>query len=275
MPDPEEGRTSFHTLLASLEPMSGGLRAHLPHDWLQGRTAYGGLSAALCLVAAQRRWPDLPPLRSAQFAFVGPARDELAIQPALLREGRSSAFVSVDAFSAGDLAVRALLSFGATRTSAYRHVERAAPGALPWPSSPPLFEDPARAPGLARHFESRNAGAAAPLSGGAAPRMLVWMRHRDTAPGDELVRLIALADALPPAALAIFRSRAPISTMTWTIDLIAASPCSASGWWLLESTAETVSDGYSAQRMALWNDAGEPVMMGRQMVAYFDAAPAP
>jgi hypothetical protein len=54
----------------------------------QGRTTYGGCSAALCLEAAKRLLRDqrhsagaaeLPPLRSAQVAFVGPAGGDVKV----------------------------------------------------------------------------------------------------------------------------------------------------------------------------------------------------
>jgi hypothetical protein len=54
----------------------------------QGRTTYGGCSAALCLEAAKRLLRDqrhssgaaeLPPLRSAQVAFVGPAGGDVQV----------------------------------------------------------------------------------------------------------------------------------------------------------------------------------------------------
>ena len=77
----------------------------LPDDWLQGRTAFGGLSAALCWEAAQRVGDALPPLRSAQFAFVGPAGGRLRIEPTLLRRGKSAAFYSVDLHGDDVLAV--------------------------------------------------------------------------------------------------------------------------------------------------------------------------
>ena len=64
--------TPIREILAAATPIDGGFRAQIPSDWLQGRTAYGGLSSALALHAAQGIEPDLPPLRSAQIAFIGP-----------------------------------------------------------------------------------------------------------------------------------------------------------------------------------------------------------
>jgi len=81
--------------------------------------------------------------------------------------------------------------------------------------------------------------------------------------------LVALADAVPSPALVLFPEFAPFSTMTWSLDLTAANPTSASGWWLLDSTIDAADGGYASQDMSLWNDAGELVARARQMVAVF------
>jgi hypothetical protein len=52
--------TPFRRMMESLAPEAGGLAIDLPADWLQGRTAYGGLTGALCVEAAGRLHPDLP-----------------------------------------------------------------------------------------------------------------------------------------------------------------------------------------------------------------------
>ena len=65
--------TSYTQMLAAVETRDDRLHIDIPADWAQGRTAYGGLTAALCVEAAALVSSDLPPLRSAQFAFIGPA----------------------------------------------------------------------------------------------------------------------------------------------------------------------------------------------------------
>jgi acyl-CoA thioesterase len=99
--------------------------------------------------------------------------------------------------------------------------------------------------------------------------MLVWLRHRDEETDRGLVSLLALADALPPASTILFPEPAPISTMTWSIDFLDAAPTSATGWWLVQCTAETARDGYSAQSTLIWNPDGRPILAARQTVAIF------
>ena len=51
--------TGFGGLLAEAESLDDGLALTVPETWHQGRTAYGGLSASLCLEATAdfpRHW---------------------------------------------------------------------------------------------------------------------------------------------------------------------------------------------------------------------------
>ena len=105
-------------------------------------------------------------------------------------------------------------------------------------------------------------------SGTAAPPAFdVWIRHRDDDGVDPAVALLALADGLPPAAMAHFPSRAPISTMTWAIDIV--QPLTQHAWLLARSVSEACADGYSQQAMALFDPEGARVAAGRQTIAIF------
>lgn len=261
-------QTAFSQLFSAAVTDGDSLSVELPEDWLQGRTAYGGLSAALCVEAALRHAPDAPPLRSAQFAFAGPASGRLTATPAVLRRGKSSAFIGVDLVGEAGLAVRAMLCFAVDRASSLDHVDLPAPAAADPEDLPAFFEFTGK-PSFMSHFDGRLAAGARPRTPDAAPDMLVWLRHRDEAAGAGPASLMALGDALPPAAMVLFSAPAPISTMTWSIDVLDPAPESWNGWWLFRSRAVTAQSGYSSQEMTLWGANGRPVLASRQTVAIF------
>lgn len=263
--------TGFSDVLGAVERHGDHFTVALPADWLQGRTAYGGLSAALCLEATLRSVPDLPPLRSAQFAFVGPAIGVLRVAAGIMRRGKSAAFTSADLDGESGLAARASFCFGAERDLAFNHADVPMPQAPDWDSCPSYYTWPTR-PNFMNHFEGRLVSGARPRTPGARPEMRVWLRHRDEAANGGIVSLLALADALPPAATILFPEPAPISTMTWSIDILDASPESASGWWLVQCAADTARQGYTAQSTVIWNPDGRPILTARQTVAIFGKA---
>ena len=254
--------TSISELLAGVTKTAEGYTASIPDTWRQGRTAFGGISAAVCVEAALRELEDLPPLRSAQFTFIGPAAGDVRAVVTPLRRGRSAVFAGVDLFGEEGLALRATLTFGAARQSgvAYAH--------LPPPKAPrpeqcePAF--PNRAPNFLQNFECRDAGADR-----ATPVRRLWLRHKDSKAPTRISSLIALADAPPPSAINLAPRPGPISTMNWMIDVLADQPASDDGWWLIENIAETIASGYSSQGSTLWNSAGAPMLVARQNVAVF------
>jgi len=260
--------TRYTDLVAAVSATETGFSAFVTDDWKQGRTTYGGLSAALCVEAAQRTFPEAPPLRSAQFAFVGPAAGELAIQVKPLRQGKSTLFVAVDLVGEQGVATHGVLTFGAARVSALDYGEVPAPAVAAPEACESFFpENRAGAPHFSAQFEVRKAGGTRPLAGGP-PEYLLWIRHRDPA-ATSLSALVALADMPPPPAMALFPQFGPISTMTWSLDVVGLPREDDDGWRLLRTRAETIGEGYSTQEMHLWDSQGRPLILARQNVAIF------
>jgi acyl-CoA thioesterase len=106
-----------------------------------------------------------------------------------------------------------------------------------------------------------------PVSGAAHPELMAWVRHVDAGGVDPTVALLALGDSLPLAVMASFTEFAPISSMTWTLDM--AAPVSAGEWFLLRSTSQRASHGYSYQTMEIWSEQGQLVLSGSQTVTIF------
>jgi acyl-CoA thioesterase len=233
---------------------------HIPSEWLQGRTAYGGLSAAFALATAKSAYGDLLPLRSAQIAFVGPLAGAVAATPALLRRGKNSAYVSCDVACGGEIGLRALFLFMASRCSAISHLDLTAPE-IEEPGS--SLVDPAKVPqGFLTNFEFSTWNA----SSGTVRR---WVRLKDRASLDPEAELIAIADALPPAAMTLAKEWGPISTTTWQLNLVTDTVQTTDGWWLLEAKTLHAGHGSSSQTMTIWNRSGNAVATATQSVALF------
>ena len=261
--------TPFSALLAAFEETEHGWRVPVGEDWRQGRTLYGGISAALCLTAVERSVPGLAPLRSAQVSFVGPAAGQVELRPTLLRQGKSAAFVSCDLLSDGQVGTRAVFCFGAARQSAYARAAAPAPSDMPGPDACEAFFPTGIGPAFRVHFDVRLARGQRPITGAAEADMWLWVRHIDPAAPASAAALLALADAPPPAAMSAFTAPAMISSMTWMVDILDAEAAIRPGWKLLRSNAETIAEGYSAQAMGVWDEDGRALVAGRQSVAVF------
>lgn len=242
------------------------LTLEAPPAWSQGRTLYGGMTAALGWAAATRTVADLPPLRSVHAAFVGPAAGCLTLAPEVLRRGRSATTVGVDVRGEAGLAARLTFFCGAARPSKVAHERVLAPEAL-GPDELPAVLKAGQGPTFAANYDIRHVSGGLPYSGGD-PEFLMWARMREADGADPLVSLIALADVLPPATMPVFPEPCLFSTLSWSFDLDRL-PDDAAPWYLCRSVSESTGDGYSRQAMDVWDAAGRRVLAGRQTVAIF------
>ena len=249
---------TLDALVATLVPAGDGeLAMAVAENWTQGRTLYGGATAALALAATRTLLPGLPALRSMQVAFVGPISDHVRFVPRLLRQGRSASFVSVEARSGGSVAAMATLVFAASREST---VDLPA-AAGPKPALGDTFHVPAQVR-FASNFD-------------------FWFASEKRDPCDRLVRLkepseldaeielLAVADLLPPPALFDFAGFVPLSSMSWQLDLMRPAARSHDRRWRLVATKEMNSGGLSTQGMSVDDGDGVPLARGRQLVALF------
>jgi len=241
--------------------------AHVPENWMQGRTTYGGLSAAICLQAVEQSHPNLPPLRSAQINFIGPVGGVVSTATNVLRQGRSVAYISAEMTGEKGLSTHAVFCFGERRESKLNRSFTTAPNVLGIKESRNLFENQP-GPSFSNNFECLLAKGAVPVSGADTSELFIWVRHKDPR-ATNMAALIGIADMPPPAVLPMFEEFAPVSSMTWMMNFLSDDISTEDGWWLLRTAAEHARDGYSSQDMQVWNSSGELVISGRQNVAIF------
>lgn len=244
--------------------------ATITEDWMQGRTTYGGLSAALCYSIAHEKRPEGMTLRSAQIGFVGPAAGPVTLNAEVLRQGKSSCYVSADVRSEAGIATRALFIFGSSRESHINFDKLPKAPKVEGPEAVPKFfgSHSGRRPAFAENFNWRLAGGFPPMAGVDEADVTIWLRHTDeNASG--MLALLAIGDAPPPAVLSTFTQPARISSMNWSIEMLTSDPVTEDRWYLARHTSPQAADGYSVQNMTMWNRAGQPMMIGRQTVAIF------
>lgn len=256
---------SARNLIDAIRPDPGPVMLPEASAWMQGRTFYGGASTLIAYTAAIRSFPDLPPLRAAQVGFVGPVGAMIEPRATVLREGRNVTQVRTELRCEGAIALVATFLFGAAREA---NAEYASPPCPDWPGPP---EDAAAvpmngAPGFTQNFEIRYA---ADPGGSDAPVVRRWLRLRDADGLTPIEQLILVGDALPPGSMRAMRRRGPLSSINWAFNILDPEPTTRDGWWLAETAGQWAADGFSSERLRLWNEKGRQLLDGLQSAAIF------
>jgi hypothetical protein len=259
--------TSLKEILDALEPLAErpGWRGTIPEGWLQGRTAYGGLSAAIALHCAMQSDADLPPLRSAQVSFVGPLAGPILVTAHRLRRGKNAAFIQADIESEAGLGLRCTFVFMRAIESEVDYQTSSLP-AFPKPGVGDTTYRGHPAVAFTQNFEFVDRREGPEL---LPAEWLRWTRLNERGGVDPMVELMAIGDCLPPAALRLIGRNVPMSSMTWLLNVLGPAPSTEDGWWLLRSNADYARAGSSSQQMGIWNARGEMVAEQMQSVALF------
>jgi acyl-CoA thioesterase len=266
---------SLELLLAGSKPLDDGPSASLgtgfaleiPPDWHQGRTAYGGLSAALALAAARQVGGEVPPLRSAQVSFVGPLHGEVEVRARVLRSGKNATWIAAEILREGEVGLAASFVFMGPVQSSLHLNDCGPPSRLI-----PVDEARELTPGgfsptfLRNHFEVRFA---LPRSDEKRPEFCWWLRPKRWQEVDPVLAPVLCADGVPPGVLPLMNPGVLVSTMTWQLNMLTPAPATREGWWLLRSVGTYAQAGCSSQQMQLWNADGEPALSAIQSVALF------
>jgi len=259
----------FSELLAQSRPAQGRAQVTIPADWLQGRSAFGGLQAALLVQTMRDCVPAGVPLRALQVTFVAPVPAGTAMQCVAqqLRQGKSATQVEARLQLAGDTLCLAVGVFGSARTSMIS--EQPLPRALAAMPGVDLPYIEGVTPAFTRHFSMRWMEGGVPFSGARRAESVIALGHRDPAPMDEL-HVVALADAPPPAAISLLSRPAAGSSLTWTLELLTDRLTGQPSCdWRFDLAMTAAADGYTQQSGLLWAPDGRPVALSRQTTVVF------
>ncbi|MEQ1449138.1 thioesterase family protein [Acinetobacter lwoffii] len=262
---------SLHALYAQIAEQEW---VEFPQGWLQGRTLYGGLAAAMMMQKAVTQINDpAKHLLSCSVTFVGPIQQaKVRLTAEILRQGKSVTTIEVRLWQ--DDAVQSILvaSFGISRDSAIQVQQQAQAPDFAAPEQ--LFQIPAGygMPDCYNHFEIAWADVNLPCSGSPRPDFSGWCRfHPEKHRNREFLvaDLMAIFDIWPPGVLPMFKKMAPASSLTWTVTYVHSVQHQLHDWFKYKVFTDHAADGYATEHACLWDTENRLIAMARQTVTVF------
>ena len=241
---------SFAQIMEAAHAVDGGLDLHVSDDWLQGRSLFGGLQAALGLIAMRSLVPHQP-LRSLQTNFVAPLAGHVRAESTILRAGKNTTQVEYRLVGDAGVTTTGLAIFGAEMDSIVEVVL----GPPPSHTTPPLAfpSVPGLTPNFLQHFHMQMLTGHPPFSGVPTTKSALLLDMLDEGPATEH-HLIAFADVVPPLGLSFASKPSFGSTLSWMLEILAVPPAETplSGW-RLDSELLSAHGGYTNQSNTLWS----------------------
>ena len=258
----------FSEAMQSVTRCGDHWQATVTDDWLQGRSAFGGLQAALALRVMRELVPADMPLRSLQVTFIAPVpAGRVTIRAQRLREGRSVIQVEASLCDGEHTLCRLLGVFGSARPSVLNFQPVQAPVAIAAAQELHYVEGPM--PAFTQHFRARWLRGDLPFSGGHQRDSVLQLSLRDDGQPDE-THVLAFADFIPPIALSMFPTPTPGSSLTWMLELLRDRYDDLGmDDWRVDAELIAACDGYTNQSVMLWGPRGEPVALSRQSMVVF------
>lgn len=244
-------------------------------SWQQGRTIFGGLTAAMVLSYLQAQCQSDIPLRSLAINFCGVTQADQAIsfQHQTLSRGKSITQLNGQMLQNGQVVTQVTACYGKARESDVLIEPELA--TLPAPESGqtmPFIEG--LTPNFIQHVHLELQEGQFPFTNSQQHTMGGWMRFVDAEGAMSNLHLIGLLDAWPPVVLQNLKRPAPASSVTWQVDFVKPltelnhTP-NACDWVYFQDHAIRAHNGYANTEAKAFSQSGELLALSRQMVSMY------
>ena len=253
--------------MSRIEAAAGEARVDVPDDWLQGRTLFGGLQAAIGLAALRTLVPEAP-LRCLQVTFIAPVPGgRVEARARVLRSGKNTTHAEARIVD-GEATLATIVGvFGLARDSAVKVVPVRPPVDAVRPIE--MRYVPGAVPSFTQHFKARWLRGSPPYSGATERDNVIELGMRDPGPASEQ-HVLAMADFIPPVALSFLREPVAAASLTWMLELLHddVSGFALEGW-RMDAHLVAADGGYTHQSLELWGPDGSLIALGRQTMVVF------
>lgn len=246
----------------------------IDESWAQGRSIFGGLSAALILahVEAHIDFEDKE-LRSVSINFCGAiaANEPCQLSYQLISAGKSVMQIQGQISQHDTIKTLATFCFGRQRNSQLTLLPEKQPS-----DQVPLTSMPFMAgivPNFIQHVNLKFSSKHLPFGGQGDGHIHGQMAFQQPPAQLNDAAILALIDAWPPAVLPMLKSPAPASTITWSIEFIQPSPAlHANDFLRYDCQVIQAEQGYAHTEGKIFHPNGQLIALSRQLVGIYDKA---
>ena len=256
--------------LASLVPAVLQQHDTVPEEWSQGRTAYGGLLAAIGMAALREFVPADRQARSLFVQFLGPIPpgQSFDVKTEILSSGKSLTVGKVTIVVESKPCFLQVVTYAVGRESVAQVTPSQAPA---WPAAETLQALPFLpniTPNFTQAFSYRWAEGPMPFSGSQESHFGGYFAYKGE-PGPAEVALLGMLDAWPPAVLPMLKGPAPASTVSWSVHLFDIPEVKAREWWSYRARTAAAGSGTATTQAELYSPDGRLVALSEQLVAVY------
>lgn len=245
----------------------------IPQNWTQGRTAFGGLSAALVYQAIKQHVTDDRVMRAFNCNFIGPLLPDkdFIIETEMLRSGKNATQVLGRIMQDGNIAVLCQVCFGVSRDSKVSILNHEKHD-LAQPTRAKYFPPiPKVVPKFLKHVDLCIESGGLPFTGSKLSQYHGWMRFKKAPKQFTDAHIIALVDAWPPTVIQMLRWPAPVSSINWNLEFLHPhKPMQADDWLAYKVQTRQAAAGYAHTEANIWDAHGDLIALSRQTVGVFD-----
>ena len=230
----------------------------IPQTWAQGRTTFGGLTAAILCEATVKGTDPARKLRNFEIGFVRPleALKPFDIQVETLADGKTVTIKSARIIQEGKVRATARADYVLPLRSDILIETFTPPLLKEKENSTPLQGD--HLPTFFQHFDNHVATKGIPFSGHEVPEVGGWMGFKESPQKITNSHLICMIDSWPPSASPYYEGFKPLSTLSWSIHFPNATheilPADHLGYLSKVNFGE---NGLSSSQAEIWGHGGQ------------------
>ena len=239
-------------------------------DWMQGRSAFGGVGVGAALHAVKSQCVDTHRVLSLQSSFLSPLKmGATQLELKILRRGRNITFWNALITQNEHLAIMMMLTTGQSRSTQIPPTPTPKLNLKPIEQLTALPFIQGTTPNFTQHFEYRWGPENLPFSQAKEAKVSGWIRPKGILKNPSEPEIAAMMDAWPPPILMKADRPLPASTIQWQIHF--THPPTESSWWGFQSKSSCSADGLSHDHQFLWDEHGTLLAFSQQLTAEFSS----